>query len=278
VIFIYEPSQLQLITTGSNPTCGNTNGSASASTAGGTPSYTYLWSNGQNGAIISSIGAGTYTVTVTDANGCTATSSVTIALSSNLNLNIVPTSPLCYGSAGSAIANVTGGSGIYSYIWNSVPVQTNLIATGLNAGSYTVIVSDNAGCTVSGSVTITEPQLLECTTTATGAACNGGCNGTATVAATGGTSPYVYNWNTIPTQTSATASGLCAGAYTVIVTDANGCTTSCVVSVTGSPLLTCSVFKANVTKCGLPTGKLKAIPLGGSSPYTYLWNTGTTSS
>nr|MBK9653806.1 T9SS type A sorting domain-containing protein [Bacteroidota bacterium] len=276
VIIINEPSQLQLITTGSNPTCGNTNGSASASTAGGTPSYTYLWSNGQNGAIISSIGSGTYTVTVTDANGCTATSSVTIGLSSNLNLNIVPTSPLCYGSAGSAIANVTGGSGIYSYIWNSVPVQTNLIATGLNAGSYTVIVSDNAGCTVSGSVTITEPQLLECTTTATGAACNGGCNGTATVAATGGTSPYVYNWNTIPTQTTATATGLCAGTYTVIVTDANGCTTSCVVSITGSPLLTCSVFKSNATKCGLPTGKLKAIPLGGSSPYTYLWNTGTT--
>ncbi|MBK8848071.1 MAG: SprB repeat-containing protein [Bacteroidetes bacterium] len=277
IAVITEPTILSVITNSGNSTCGNSNGSAIAVASGGTPGYTFIWSNGQNGSAIGGLIAGTYTVTVTDANGCTVSTSVTIGSTASLQITITPTDILCYGaSTGMAVANVTGGSGTYTYLWNTNPAQTTAFAIGIEAGTYTVFVDDNNGCTGSASVTITEPLPVECTTSSTKASCNGACDATAAVVATGGTGSYSYNWNTIPTQTTAIATGLCAGIYQVIVTDANGCSSTCSVTVGGSPLLTCSIAKLQFVKCGLPTGKLQAVAIGGTSPYTYLWNTGTT--
>ena len=82
----------------------------------------------------------------------------------------------------------------YTYEWNTVPIQNTETATGLGAGTYTVIVTDDNGCTASETVTITEPVVLSLTTNSTDAQCNQQADGTATVNPSGGTGPYTYQW------------------------------------------------------------------------------------
>ncbi|MFV8340759.1 SprB repeat-containing protein, partial [Flavobacterium sp. LB3P21] len=129
------------------------------------------------------------------------------------------------GNNGAATASATGGTTSYSYSWNTSPVQTTATASGLIAGTYTVTVTDAKGCIDTETVTITEPAaaLVATIGTPTNVSCFGGNNGAATASATGGTTSYSYSWNTSPVQTTATASGLIAGTYTVTVTDAKGC-------------------------------------------------------
>src|SRR5450759_3899486 len=101
------------------------------------------------------------------------------------------------------------------------------VFTGLTAGAYTVTVTDNKGCTTTANYIVTQPAAaLAASAIGTNVNCFGGATGTMTVTASGGTSPYTYSWNTIPVQTTATATNLAAGTYTVTVTDNKGCTTT----------------------------------------------------
>ena len=209
---------------------GAATGSATASATGGTATYSYSWNTNpvQNTAIASNLIAGTYIVTVTDSKGCTDTESVTItepqlALTAAIDTK---TDVNCKGAAtGSATASANGGTATYSYSWNTSPVQNTAIASNLAAGTYIVTVTDSKGCTDTESVTITEPQLvLSATKSQINASCGGASSGSATVVVSGGTAPYTYSWNTTPVQTSATANNLVAGSYSVIITDAKGCT------------------------------------------------------
>ena len=132
----------------------------------------------------------------------------------------------CFGGTnGSATATVTGGTSPYTYTWNTTPVQYTATATNLAAGIYTVTVKDANNCSTSASVTIIQPAtVLNVTISSqTNVTCAGGATGSATVTASGGISPYTYLWNTSPPQSTATATGLIAGTYTVLLTDANGC-------------------------------------------------------
>lgn len=147
-VTITEPSTVLNVsatsTDESGPTTGD--GTATANPSGGTPPYSYSWSpGGETTQTITGLSAGTYTVTVTDANGCTATASTTVNPGTCLNLavqaNATPTT--CNGdSDGTATANVSGGSGNFSYLW-SPGGQTSQTISGLPAGTYTVVVTDN---------------------------------------------------------------------------------------------------------------------------------------
>src|SRR5690606_12502547 len=137
------------------------------------------------------------------------------------------------GNNGSATASANGGTPGYTYSWNTVPVQTTATATNLPAGTYTVTVTDNNGCTDTAMVTIGQPNGLAATITGvTNVPCNPGSTGSATVIPTGGTAPYTYSWNTMPGQTTPTVTGWPAGLYTATVTDNNGCVTTASVSIT----------------------------------------------
>src|SRR6476660_2909985 len=180
---------------------------------------------------------GTYTVTVTDAGGCTAQATVVItepaaALTASITAQ---TNVLCFGGAtGSATAAGANGTAPYTYSWNTTPVQTTATATNLIAGTYTVTVTDAGGCTAQATVVITEPAaaLTASITAQTNVLCFGGATGSATAAGANGTAPYTYSWNTTPVQTTATATNLIAGTYTVTVTDAGGCTAQATVVIT----------------------------------------------
>jgi PKD repeat protein len=137
---------------------------------------------------------------------------------------------------GSAKVTVTGGTPEYSYVWNTLPIQTTQTATNLSPGSYQVTVTDLLGCTAIDSITITGPsQPLTVAATSTDVNCVDANNGTATATVSGGTPGYTYQWNDPMMQTTATAIHLFAGTYTVVVTDTNHCTAMATVSI-GEPV------------------------------------------
>ncbi len=266
------------ITTIANVSCnGGTNGSASVTAIGGTTPYNYIWNpSGQTNATATGLSAGTYTVTVTDAHGCTASTtaiiiqplfalSVTISALANVSCN--------GGANGNASVTAAGGTSPYNYIWNPSG-QTNATATGLSVGIYTVTVTDANGCTATATATINQPVILTARTAILlNASCNGGANGSASVIASGGTSPYNYLWNPSG-QTNATATGLSAGTYSVTVTDANGCIANITATIT-QPLLALSATTstiANVSCNGGANGSASVTASGGTNPYSYIWN------
>ncbi|MEN9522920.1 MAG: hypothetical protein RL065_1297, partial [Bacteroidota bacterium] len=173
----------------------------------------------------------------------------------------------------------TGGTSPYSYSWNTTPIQNTQTASGLSSGTYTVTVKDANLCSTTASINLTEPTALSSVTASvvTPISCNGGTNGSVTVTTpTGGTSPYSYSWNTTPIQNTQTASGLSSGTYTVTVKDVNLCSTTVSISLT-QPVALSSVTASVVTPITCNGGSNGSVtvttPTGGTSPYTYSWNT-----
>ena len=143
---------------------------------------------------------------------------------------ITETNASCNGICdGEATISSSGGSAPYAYSWDDPTTQTTATATGLCAGSYSVTITDSSGCGMVEQITITEPSALVSTSTVVNATV-GNADGSASLTVTGGAAPYNYLWDDPAAQTTATATGLIAGSYSCVVTDANGCTVS--VSVT----------------------------------------------
>ena len=277
-IEIFEPEAVSLSSTTDDALCnGESTGSATVTASGGTSGYTYLWDDDdeQTTSTATNLTSGTYTVLVTDANGCTASETVNISEPALLSLSTSETAALCNQQAdGTATVTPSGGIGPYTYSWNDPNGQISSTAIDLLAGDYTVIVEDANGCTEQASVTITEPPLLELETTGTDPECYTSQDGTATVTPSGGTGPYTYLWDDLNGQTSSTASGLDGGTFTVLVTDANGCSESQSVNLIAPPALSLSTSQENILCYGESTGTATVTPSGGTGPYTYEWDDG----
>ena len=264
----------------SNISCnGFSDGGASASATGGTMPYTYAWSNAATTTSITGVVAGTYTVTVSDNNSCTSTSSATITEPSALiAASVVDSNISCNGfSDGGATASAAGGTMPYTYAWSNSATTASI--TGVVAGTYTVTVSDNNGCTSTSSATITEPSaLIAASVVDSNTTCNGFSDGGASASAAGGTMPYTYAWSNAATTAGIT--GVTAGTYTVTVTDANGCTSTSSATITEpSALVAASIVDSNITCNGFSDGGASASASGGTGAYTYAWsNAATTAS
>ena len=207
-----------------NESCaGDCDGIATAS--GGTD---YLWSDGQTAETAFDLCAGSYEVTVSDANGCSDVESISIMPGAEVIASVtVDNNESCAGDCDGQ-ATASGGT---DYLWSDG--QTTATAFGLCAGSYEVTVSDANGCSDVESISIMPgAEVIASVTVDNNESCAGDCDGQAT--ASGGTD---YLWS--DGQTTATATGLCAGTFEVTVSDASGC--SDVVSVVidgGSSILT----------------------------------------
>ena len=203
---------------------GQASGSASVIASGGTPAYSYTWSNSSNSTSISSLTAGNYSIVVMDASLCQSTQTFVIneptvlatAISNIINVN-------CFGgNNGSASVTTTGGTPIYSYSWLPGGGSTST-GTNLAQGIYTVTITDNNNCTKTNTVEIlgiSQDMNISITDTVK-PDCGNYTNGSLTVGVTGGTPTYTYLWNngsTTPSNTNITNS-----TYTVTVTDANNC-------------------------------------------------------
>lgn len=273
-----QPLNVQLSAKTDVACFGAANGSATISVSGGTPGYGITWNTSpeQTGLTATGLSGGTYTATISDANSCGTTLAVTIA---------EPTQPLavavtaqqnvaCNGqSTGSATVNASGGSGPYAYAWNTTPVRNGASQSGLNAGSYTVTVTDARGCTITQLVEITTPGsvLSASISSSTDVLCAGGNSGNATVQVSGGTMPYTYLWNTSPSQSGPSATGLGNGTWQVSVQDANGCTTSASATITQPTALAASGTIIPALCQGLDNGAVDVTTTGGTPPYSWSW-------
>ncbi|MGK2861860.1 MAG: Ig-like domain repeat protein, partial [Chitinophagaceae bacterium] len=289
-----DPSRLTVtpilnvaLTSKTNVICfGGATGMIDITADGGLAPYTYAWSGtGVNATAEdqSGLAAGNYSVIVTDANGCSTTplpititepsSPVTVSLDSKTNV-------LCFGASTGAInISASGGTGPYNFAWTGAGVSVNgEDQTGLAAGNYSVIVTDANGCsTASLPVTITQPSSLVTVSlnSKTDVLCFGTSTGTINITPSGGTSPYYFAWTGAGVSVnSEDQSGLAAGNYSVIVTDANGCSTASLPVTITQPSSGVSVSldsKTNVLCFGASTGAINITASGSTAPYTYTW-------
>ncbi|MBL0343395.1 MAG: gliding motility-associated C-terminal domain-containing protein [Bacteroidetes bacterium] len=267
---------------GQNVSCfGGNNGTINLIVNGGTSPYTFNWSNGSTSQNLTSLGSGNYTVTVTDANGCTLVRNASVNQpAAALNGNAVASQNVsCFsGSNGAITLSVSGGTSPYSYIWNNGQTSQNI--GSLSTGTYTVTVTDANGCSTIKNATVSQPAatLNASANVSQNVSCYGGTNGTITLAVTGGTSPFAYNWNN--GATSQNLSGLISGVYTVTVTDANGCTFIEDAGITQpeAGLAVTPTVSQNVSCFGGNNGSVNLVVNGGTSPYSYNWSNGNTTS
>ncbi len=264
-------SQVSVTISGISPTCnGYANGEVSAAVSGGLAPYTFAWSNGGVGPVLQSIGAGNYGVTVTDANGDQASDSFVLTEPAAINVSVA-LADVCSGN-GNATATATGGSGAFTYAWDNG--ATGAIVSGLSPGFHCMTVTDANGCQAVGCVNVPAAMSLELLVQ--GLACFNFCDASVTAIVTGGTGPLTYSWSN--GATGPVNENLGPGDYSVTVTDANGCTISGSTSVGNPVAININVNVTNPPCSGGGTGSASATVTGGTSPYSYLWSTGSTMS
>jgi hypothetical protein len=280
-VLCFMPALLQatvtVTVTGTNIGCnGGNTGTATAIASGGWAPYTYLWSNGATTQTITGLSVGTYSVTVTDIDLGFGVGSITITQAPAPGVTVYGESQICgLVPDGKATAVPYGGTAPYTYHWSNGGTTAQI--TGLSAGTYFVTVTDQNGCTAVGSATVffwnEGIWIMDSTVQVK---CYGANNGFTHVAGMSGTPPYTYQWSAnAGNATTQDLYNLAPGLYTVTVTDANGCSNSHNVTITQpTPITLTTSTVAGV--CGL-AGSATVTASGGTPPYSYLWNTGSTS-
>lgn len=225
----------------------------------------------------------TYQIVIKDSLGCISLPT-TIVIPDSLKISSIVSAFIggsqvsCNGAADGFInLTVSGGTTAYSYLWSNA--QTNQTITGIAAGTYSVLVTDNFGCTITHTVTLNQPTALTHTMIASNVLCNGGSTGYAQIIPSGSTAPYTYQWSaSAGSQTTSMATGLAIGNYSVLVSDANGCTSSGTVTISQPAALTNTISSTNVLCFGDSTGSAQVTMAGGTIPYSYSWSNAMTSS
>lgn len=218
-------------------------------------------------------GPGTYTVSLTgtSSRGCIKTVNQTIVIDPQIEANasvsqVVSCNSFCDASA---TVNVSNATPPLTYSWNDPQTQQTQTATGLCTGWYTVTVADSNGCVTTDSIFVSDPDSLTATAVSTDAYCNGLCIGSATAQPAGGNGPYSFLWDDPQTQNTPTATGLCPGNYSVIVTDANGCSTTQNIQVQFSTYIPPLV--ASISDSVIYSGQTVSLSSTIDNSYTYSW-------
>ncbi len=275
-ITIIEPAQLASSDVVQNVSCfGESTGAINLSISGGVAPYSFLWSNGALTEDLANIPAGNYSVVVTDVNGCTINDNFTITQpSSALSKTEAVQQITCNGAADGIInLTVTGGSAPYTYNWSNGSTSEDL--SNLPAGTYSVTITDNNGCTINDTYVITDPPVLVLSGTKTDISCFGADDGSIDVTISGGEAPYTYAWSNGATTEDVT--GLAPGNYTLNITDARGCSTNQAFNIIEPTALSLGYSVNNVSCFGLADGSVDITVSGGSAPYTYSWSNASTS-
>ncbi len=203
-------------------TCSASDGSASCTVTGTSGPYTYLWSNGQTTSTATNLAAGEYFVTVTDAMTCTEVKSIIVNNAGAATLSSFAPTNACWNVADGIInLTVNGGTSPFTYAWNNGATSSNL--TGLGIGTYTVTVTDGAGCISLNTAEVTAAAEIIVTSTVNDE--NLGDDGAIYLSTSGGTGAYTYSWTGPNAYTASTEdiSGLSDGNYSVEIKDGFGC-------------------------------------------------------
>lgn len=275
-ITLTEPPLLDLNGASQNATCfGISNGTASLQTTGGTAPYNYLWSNGATGTNLNNLAAGSYTVTVTDAHGCTDQTVLAIGQPSAIQLSVGNLKNIsCFGGNDGQLAiNAQGGITPLAFGWSNG--QNTAAINNLAAGTYTMTVTDNNGCTQTVSQTLTQPNDLTAFATQQQVNCFGESTGQLHLDLNGGTPAYLSNWQGPGgfTGTGFDLTNLIAGNYTATITDAHGCQKTLNTSVTEPPAIILQLNAIADTICfGASDGSATVAASGGNGAFSYSWD------
>lgn len=278
---ITEPADIIILTDlEKDITCFNdANGEIKITVSGGTLNYTYAWT--KNGIPFATtedllnLSPGIYAVTVSDANNCgPKIASFTITEPPILAVNLVSkTDIVCFGQAtGAIILNVVGGTSPYTYAWSGpngfTSASQNL--TNVFAGTYTVLVTDNSGCTKNLAVTLTQNPEIKIVATTTPIVCYGDNSASISLVISGGIAPYQILWSNLGSGTF--QDNLSAGDYLITVTDALNCVNSLNVNIPEAPIFTINPVVKNITCFGDKNGSINLNIVGGIAPVTLVWD------
>lgn len=246
---------------------GDSTGTVSANVGGGNDPYSYEWNTGSISNMITGLGAGIYSVTVTDSNSCIQTATYSISSNSAPSVQLTVVDADCNGaSTGAASLNPTG-NGPFSYMWSNG--NSNSINPNLSAGTYYYTVTDSNGCINTDVFNVGEPAAIQIADSITAAGC-GQADGSISVVASGGTSPFTYLWSN--GQGGGNIGNLSAGNYDLTVTDAMSCNaigTYTVNNIGGANVI---ALPNNVSCSGAADGSVDLSVSGGAPPYTYIWS------
>lgn len=304
VVKVPQPLQGELDHT--NVACNggnNANVWFSTPVTGGTQPYTYSWTStgegatnvsGQTGSSLTGVGAGTYTVTVTDAAECTIVRSVIVTQAGSLTATIDYTQPNCHGEDNGSVTLTSVSQGTYGtgylYTWsrtvNGVTTQlTNnsrdsLLTSGVIAGTYTVLITDAEGCTLTKTIVVDEPSQVQVSiNNHTNVTCWHFNDGTATALASGGDNSFTnasYTWTSsalATPRTGASVTGLPAGTYTVTVEDGHHCQATDQVTITEFDTLIAIAGTTANPICNGQSVTISVAAFGGNqTQYSYHWN------
>jgi len=258
-----------------NVSChGGQDGSATIIASGGTPPFTYQWSDAQQQQTTTadSLFQGMYYVSVYDFNNCIKTDSAIISQPSAFSAVLNPTDLLCFGNnSGSVSVFMNGGTPPFSFAWSNGQTVQN--PTGLAAGIHVVNIEDDENCIYTYSATINQPTQLAGQISFIEPKCYGGSDGEAFVSASGGTPPYTYFWNTFSESEHIT--GLWSSLYSMTITDANNCR-QYLSSSMNEPEPVIVTLPSSFTACKNLVTTITATSIGGTPPYLFHWNNGAT--
>ena len=246
-------------------------GSIDLTVDGGVGDFEYEWDSGEMNQDLFNLTSGGYTVTITDGNGCIRIQDWVVNQPPNIDVGISLVPALCFDSEdGGVLINANGGVGNFSYEWSSGENSENLM--DVNAGTYTLTVTDGNGCEAIETVEVTAPSEIIIDEMVTDATCAGNNNGSITTLIAGGTGLLQFNWNT--GMTSPNLSQLSSGTYSLTVSDGNGCQATKEIVVSQNTNIQISSFVSDESCYGVMDGSIDLSVSGGAGGFTYDWNSG----
>lgn len=280
---IIEPPILDLtLVSQTNVTCFDAStGAIIVNAFGGTVTslYNYLWS-GPNGFTstnqnLLNIPAGTYNLTVTDDLGCNKNLSVIITQSTEIDISYVTTPIVCYGDNNATISvTITGGNTPYQIQWSNLAVGLN--QNNLSPGDYTITITDNLGCQKDATINIPSPPIFDVNPVVTNISCFGNNDGSIVLNFVGGIAPVNLVWSD-GSPAGITRNNLGPGTYSVVITDSKPCVISRTFTIIEPQPLILSANITNALNCSnANSGAINLLVSGGTPPFNYLWNNGTT--
>ena len=253
---------------------GFNDGAVAAQCPNGAEPIIYSWNTGNVSSEMYNLFDGTYMVTVTDFWGCTGRAGVNLVSPQEMDLQEVAVSPKCHNTAdGMITVSAYGGMAPYSYLWNTSASESEI--ANLNAGTYSLTVTDAAGCSLVRTISLAAPESITMEVAVQDIDCYGNKNGRIEISAQGGAEPYSYSIDGRGVS-SGVLGNLKAGIYTVVATDNNGCNVKRNVYILQPERLDLTSIVTAPTCKDLNNASVEITVVGGTAPYSY--NLGTNSS